>query len=55
MDQKSSNKLETFLKWCEDHGISSPKSELRYCGPDAGFGFFAKEVLRPNELVLEVL
>uniref|UniRef100_A0AC34FLM6 SET domain-containing protein n=1 Tax=Panagrolaimus sp. ES5 TaxID=591445 RepID=A0AC34FLM6_9BILA len=48
------NKLKKFLEWCKKNDIQSPKAELRYCGPEEGFGFFAKENFRSNEAVVEV-
>ena len=55
MEEKSKIKLCKFLQWCQEHDIQSPKAELRYCGPEAGFGFFAKVNIRSNEPVIEVI
>uniref|UniRef100_A0A7E4UNC1 SET domain-containing protein n=1 Tax=Panagrellus redivivus TaxID=6233 RepID=A0A7E4UNC1_PANRE len=47
-------RLTAFLNWATKNGIKSPKAELRYVGPDAGYGFFSIDQIRDNEVVIEV-
>ncbi|KAE9555695.1 hypothetical protein FO519_001047 [Halicephalobus sp. NKZ332] len=53
-NQRRTFELEKFKEWCDENGIKAPLAELRYCGPEAGYGFFAKTVIRNNEAVVEI-
>ena len=53
-DQRRTFELGKFKAWCDEHGIKAPLGDLRYSGPDAGYGLFAKTTIRNNELVIEV-
>ena len=50
----TSEKIQKFLDWVNDEGVIFTGIELRYCGPNVGFGFFATKQMRCYENVIKL-